>query len=171
MLIEFLHMRQDTLKLGKNVTIDLSRVQNGRAFIGVKARGDMQVHYKERLEAVRRIQQEFAENGEELTAGDIYTKHPDLLATFTKLVRPDTVHRKSGKLAIPREEGETILIGDNIGVTVLEIRGKTVKIGLELPESISPKRGQFPPRHRNKTSEPRRQEAGTPPSTEPGLHR
>lgn len=40
-------------------------------------------------------------------------------------------------LCLNRREGETIIIGDNIEVQVLWIRGNIVKLGITAPESIS----------------------------------
>lgn len=39
-------------------------------------------------------------------------------------------------LILTRKLGEKIAIGDNIAVTVLEIRGTQVKLGIEAPENI-----------------------------------
>jgi carbon storage regulator len=39
-------------------------------------------------------------------------------------------------LVITRKPGERITIGDDVVVTVLEVRGTLVKIGIEAPESI-----------------------------------
>jgi carbon storage regulator len=40
-------------------------------------------------------------------------------------------------LVLTRKVGETILIGDNIRVKVLEVKGGQVRIGIEAPESIN----------------------------------
>ena len=40
-------------------------------------------------------------------------------------------------LVLSRKEGERIRIGDKITVTVLEIRGDKVRIGIEAPETVS----------------------------------
>lgn len=39
-------------------------------------------------------------------------------------------------LVVTRKAGEQIVIGDNITVTVLEIRGRQVKIGIQAPDSV-----------------------------------
>lgn len=39
-------------------------------------------------------------------------------------------------LALTRKTGETIVIGDNIEITVLEVKGEQVKIGINAPKSI-----------------------------------
>lgn len=36
-------------------------------------------------------------------------------------------------LTIPRKEGESVIIGDNIVVTVVEIRGDEVQLSIEHP--------------------------------------
>jgi carbon storage regulator len=40
-------------------------------------------------------------------------------------------------LILTRKINETIVIGDNIGVTILDIRGGQVRIGVEAPKNIS----------------------------------
>ena len=39
-------------------------------------------------------------------------------------------------LVLTRRSGETLHIGDNISVTVLEVRGNQAKIGVEAPKDI-----------------------------------
>ena len=40
-------------------------------------------------------------------------------------------------LVLSRKEGEQLRIGDNIIVTILEIRGDKVAIGVEAPRTVS----------------------------------
>jgi len=40
-------------------------------------------------------------------------------------------------LVLTRKRDESIIIGDNIKVTVVDVRGDQVKIGIEAPRSIS----------------------------------
>ncbi len=40
-------------------------------------------------------------------------------------------------LVITRKQGERITIGDNVVVTVVEVKGSIVKLGIEAPRSIS----------------------------------
>ena len=39
-------------------------------------------------------------------------------------------------LILTRKIGETILIGENISITVVEIRGRQVRLGIEAPTDI-----------------------------------
>lgn len=39
-------------------------------------------------------------------------------------------------LLLTRRVGETIMIGDNIQVTVVEVKGGQVKVGIEAPKDI-----------------------------------
>jgi carbon storage regulator len=39
-------------------------------------------------------------------------------------------------LVLTRREGEQIVIGDNIKLTVVQIKGGTVRIGIEAPREI-----------------------------------
>jgi carbon storage regulator len=40
-------------------------------------------------------------------------------------------------LILTRREGETLLIGDNIEVTVLAVNGSQVRIGIEAPREVT----------------------------------
>ncbi len=40
-------------------------------------------------------------------------------------------------LYLTRKKGETIIINDDIRLTVIEVRGKTVKLGFEFPSSVT----------------------------------
>ena len=39
-------------------------------------------------------------------------------------------------LALTRKVGESIVIGDNIEITVLEVKGEQIKIGINAPKSV-----------------------------------
>lgn len=42
----------------------------------------------------------------------------------------------SNMLALSRKQGESIVIGNNIEITVLEAKGDQVKIGISAPKSV-----------------------------------
>lgn len=39
-------------------------------------------------------------------------------------------------LALTRKSNETIMIGDDISITILDIKGDQVRIGIEAPKSV-----------------------------------
>ena len=47
-------------------------------------------------------------------------------------------------LVLTRKSGERIAIGDNIVITVLEVQGKRIRLGIEAPRSISIRREELP---------------------------
>ena len=47
-------------------------------------------------------------------------------------------------LVLTRKSQDSIRIGDNIKVTILRIKGNTVRIGVEAPESVRIVRGELP---------------------------
>lgn len=51
-------------------------------------------------------------------------------------------------IVIPREEGEAILIGDGVIVTVLEIRGDEVRLAIEYPDGEPAEQGDGRSRRR-----------------------
>ena len=46
-------------------------------------------------------------------------------------------------LILTRKEDETILIGENISIKIVEIRGKQVRLGIEAPADILVLRGEM----------------------------
>ncbi|HEY1134515.1 MAG TPA: carbon storage regulator, partial [Nocardioides sp.] len=40
-------------------------------------------------------------------------------------------------LVLSRRVGESVVIGDNVTVTVLEVRGDVVRIGIDAPRSVA----------------------------------
>ncbi len=47
-------------------------------------------------------------------------------------------------LVLSRKKDETIFIGDQIEVTVIEVRGNSVKLGLKAPRNVGIRRGELP---------------------------
>jgi carbon storage regulator len=48
-------------------------------------------------------------------------------------------------LVLSRKPGESIIIGDEIVVTVLEVRGRHVRLGLEAPKHVQIRRDNASP--------------------------
>jgi carbon storage regulator CsrA len=48
-------------------------------------------------------------------------------------------------LVLSRKLQQEILIGDNVKVTVLKVKGNTVRLGIEAPRSVRVVRGELPP--------------------------
>ncbi|WP_323791039.1 carbon storage regulator CsrA [Nocardioides sp.] len=46
-------------------------------------------------------------------------------------------------LVLSRRVGESIVIGDEVTVTVLEVRGDVVRIGIDAPRSVSVNRAEL----------------------------
>ncbi|NYE36163.1 carbon storage regulator [Nocardioides cavernae] len=46
-------------------------------------------------------------------------------------------------LVVSRRQGESVVIGDDITVSVLEVRGDVVRIGIDAPRSISVHRDEL----------------------------
>lgn len=48
----------------------------------------------------------------------------------------EDVGEASGGLVLSRKRGETIVIGDDIVITVLKIQGRNVRLGIEAPDDV-----------------------------------
>ena len=49
-------------------------------------------------------------------------------------------------LVLSRKIQERVCIGDNITLTILQVKGKTVRVGIEAPRSVRVVRGELPPK-------------------------
>jgi len=56
----------------------------------------------------------------------------------SRLTRVDSViHKENIMLVLSRQSDETIIIGDNIRVTIVEVRGDKVRIGIDAPRDVA----------------------------------
>lgn len=53
------------------------------------------------------------------------------------------MERSYNMLVLSRKAGETIQIADDIEIRILEVKGDTVRIGIEAPKSIDIVRGEL----------------------------
>lgn len=49
-------------------------------------------------------------------------------------------------LVLTRKRGEQIMVGDHIAVTLVDIRGGKVRLGLSAPRDVPVRRAELPPR-------------------------
>jgi carbon storage regulator len=56
---------------------------------------------------------------------------------FLEKIRPLTQEGANHMLVLSRQRDETIMIGDDIEVTVVDIRGDKVRLGINAPKEIS----------------------------------
>ena len=65
-------------------------------------------------------------------------------------------------LVLSRKAGERLIIGPNIVLTVLEIRGSVVKLGCDAPLTIPIRREKLAQRPTGRNPEPKRQPTESP---------
>ena len=70
-------------------------------------------------------------------------------------------------LILTRRIGESLMIGDNVNVTVLGIRGNQVRIGVNAPKDVAVHREEIYERIRMEKSGSGQLEEGTEDSTSP----
>ena len=51
-------------------------------------------------------------------------------------------------LVLSRKARERVMVGDNLVITVVEIRGDKVRLGFEAPEDVAIRREELPPKPR-----------------------
>ncbi|OOF54099.1 carbon storage regulator [Rodentibacter genomosp. 2] len=57
-------------------------------------------------------------------------------------------------LILTRKVGESVLIGDDISITVLSVRGNQVKLGVQAPKEVSVHREEIYQQIKKKQDEP-----------------
>ena len=62
-------------------------------------------------------------------------------------------------LVLSRQRDESIIIGDNIVITIVDIRGDKVRLGIQAPKEI--------PVHRQEVYDAIKRESSQPPKTDP----
>ena len=58
-------------------------------------------------------------------------------------------------LVLSRKANQEIVIGENIKVTILQVKGNTVRIGIEAPREVRVLRGELPPNSLTEKTEKR----------------
>lgn len=48
-------------------------------------------------------------------------------------------------LVLSRKRGEAIVVGDNIRISIVEVQGNRVRLGIEAPTSVRVRREELPP--------------------------
>jgi carbon storage regulator len=48
-------------------------------------------------------------------------------------------------LVLTRKRGQEIVVGERIRITVVEVRGKVVRLGIDAPEAVRVRRGELQP--------------------------
>ena len=48
-------------------------------------------------------------------------------------------------LVLTRKQGQTIVIDDRIKITLLKVKGNTVRVGIEAPDELPIRRGELVP--------------------------
>lgn len=56
-------------------------------------------------------------------------------------------------LVLSREEGQRIYIGDDIVLTIVDIRGRKVRVGIDAPRAVNIRREELPDDHPPKNKE------------------
>ena len=67
-----------------------------------------------------------------------------------------TCAKESAMLVLTRKNGQKIRIGEHITVTILRVKGKSVRVGIDAPDDVRIVRSELPPRpfDDDATSEP-----------------
>jgi carbon storage regulator CsrA len=82
--------------------------------------------------------------------------HWSLIGTISFFSSPAS--KECVMLVLTRKHQEQIRIGDNVTLTILRVKGNTVKVGIEAPRDVRVVRGELPPKEPQLTAK----------ATEPG---
>jgi carbon storage regulator len=80
------------------------------------------------------------------------------------LAKPIWHRRGAAMLVLSRKKNESIIINDNITVTVIEIRGDKVRLGIEAPKDVTVHRREVYEAIQNQ-NQAKARDAGTPART------
>jgi carbon storage regulator len=72
-------------------------------------------------------------------------------------------------LVLSRKKNESIIINDNITVTVIEIRGDKVRLGIEAPKDVTVHRREVYEAIQNQTKPREHDQGSTPVTPDAGL--
>lgn len=145
--------KHECLRIGDSVEIEVFDVRGDKVRLAVRAPKDVSVHRREIYDA---LQREKGPANTEVTTG-----------TGAKYL-----HRYVGRpspqgqgIVLSRQVDESIMIGDEVEVTVVDVRGDTVRLGITFPKDIPIHRREiYDAIQREKAShreqEPQRIEAG-----------
>jgi carbon storage regulator len=57
--------------------------------------------------------------------------------SFLQTVVPKRIRKEKGMLILTRRVGETLMVGDDVTVTVLGVKGNQVRIGVNAPKEVA----------------------------------
>lgn len=117
--------RDESIMIGDNIVITIVHIRGDKVRLGIIAPPEIPVH---RLEVYKAIQRE--------RLGDSPCKpqpEPSVLASIFSKTPPPV---RPGMLVLSRKRDESIMISDIIVITIVDIRGDKVRLGIDAPTEI-----------------------------------
>jgi carbon storage regulator len=141
--------RDEIIKIGDDIEVTVVDIRGDKVRLGINAPREIQVHRKEVWEAIRR-ENRFAAQvrpldldglGKGIATAPVEAVSPQPKAvpvgkSYVRSKRTRGAVEGGGMLVLSRRRDQVIKIGDDIEITVVDIRGDKVRLGITAPKEV-----------------------------------
>ena len=114
-------MKDESVMIGDEIEITIVGVRCDKVRLGIAAPKQMPVYRREMYDAIQR---------EKSQGGAISAGSPGG-------IRGKSPRARGAMMVVSREKDESIMIGDDVEITIVDVRGDKVRLGITAPRSIA----------------------------------